>query len=164
VVPSVRQAVLALDPELPLARVATLDDAVTASTASARFNSSLLSAFAALAFALAAVGIYGVVAYGVARRRQEMGVRIALGAQAGNVVRMVVGGALRPVLVGVVVGLLAAAAAARVLERLLYGTSAHDPVTYAAVAALLVAVAALAAYAPGRHAATADPLLALRGE
>jgi putative ABC transport system permease protein len=164
VVPSVRRAVLQLDPELPLARVATLDAVVAASVAGARFNTSLLAAFAALAFVLAAVGIYGVVAYGVTQRRQEMGVRIALGAPGAAVVRLVVGHALRPVWLGVGVGLAAAAGGARVLERLLYGTSAHDPRTYAVMAALLVGVAALAAYAPGRRAATADPLLALKGE
>jgi putative ABC transport system permease protein len=120
--------------------------------------------FAALAFVLAAVGIYGVVAYGVTQRRHEMGVRIALGAQRGDVVRLVVGRALRPVGVGLVVGFAAAILATRVARGLLYGTSPSDPPTYFAVGALLVAVAALAAYAPGRRAAGADPVAALRAE
>jgi putative ABC transport system permease protein len=164
VVASVRRAVLEIDPELPITRVATLDETLAQSVAGERFNTLTLGLFAALAFALAAIGIYGVVAYGVTQRRHEIGVRIALGAQRRDVVRLVVMRALRPVAAGVVVGLAAAVAATGAVRGLLYGTSPHDPATYAAVATLLLAVAALAAYAPGRRAAGADPVAALRAE
>jgi putative ABC transport system permease protein len=164
VVPAIRRAVLDVDPELPISRVATIDADVEKSIAGDRFNTTLLALFAAIACALAAIGIYGVVSYGVTQRRHEMGVRVALGAQRRDVIRLVVVRALRPVVAGVAIGLAAAVAATRVAQGLLYGTSPHDPATYAAMAALLLAVAALAAYAPGRRAATADPVSALRAE
>ncbi|MFN2566143.1 MAG: ADOP family duplicated permease [Gemmatimonadaceae bacterium] len=163
-VPAIRRAVLEVDSELPISRVAALEADVAKSIAGERFNTAILGLFAAIAFALAAIGIYGVVAYGVTQRRHEMGVRIALGAQRRDVVRLVVGRALRPVAGGVIVGLGAAIATTRVVRGLLYGTSPHDPATYAAVAALLTGVAALAAYAPSRRAAAADPVAALRAE
>ncbi|MDQ3950800.1 MAG: ABC transporter permease, partial [Gemmatimonadota bacterium] len=164
VVTSVRRAVLEIDRELPITRVATLDEALAESIAGERFNMLTLGLFAALAFVLAAVGIYGVVAYGVVQRRHEIGVRIALGAQRRDVIGLVVGRALRPVGVGVVIGLAAAGAETRVAQGMLYGVSPGDPATYATVAALLVAVAAAAAYTPGRRAARADPVEALRAE
>ena len=163
-VPAIRRAVLEVDPELPVSRVAALEADVAKSIAGERFNTTMLALFAAIAFALAAIGIYGVVAYGVTQRRHEMGVRIALGAQRRDVVRLVVMRALRPVAAGVAVGLAAAVAATGVVRGLLYGTSPHDPATYAAVATLLVVVAAMAAYAPSRRAAAADPVSALRAE
>jgi putative ABC transport system permease protein len=163
-IPSIRAAVLELDPELPLTRVTAVSADVAKSIAGQRFNTALLALFAAIAFTLAAIGIYGVVAYGVTQRRHEMGVRIALGAQRRDVVRLVIVRALRPVAVGIVFGLVAAVAATRVVQGLLYGTSPHDPATYAATAALLVAIAAIAAYAPSRRAARADPVSALRAE
>jgi putative ABC transport system permease protein len=164
VVPAIRRAVLDVDAELPISRVTALEAGIADSIAGDRFNTTVLTIFAALAFSLAAVGIYGVVAYGVTQRRHEMGVRIALGAQRRDVLRLVVGRALRPVWLGVFVGLGAAVIATRAAERLLYGTSPSDPATYATVASLLVAVAVLAAYAPGRRAAAADPVAALRAE
>jgi predicted permease len=164
VVPAVRRAVLDIDAELPVSRVAAVGDDLAASIAGERFNTTLLALFGGVAFALAVVGIYGVVAYGVAQRRHEMGVRIALGAQRHDVVRLVVVRALRPVLVGVAVGLGAAVAATRVVQGLLYGTSPNDPLTYGGVALLLLAVGAAAAYAPSRRAAAADPVSALRAE
>jgi len=164
IVPAVRRAVLDVDAELPISRVATVEADIATSIAGERFNTTVLTIFAALAFVLAAVGIYGVVAYGVTQRRHEMGVRIALGAQRRDVLRLVIARALRPVWFGVVLGLGAAMAATRVARGLLYGTSPTDPATYAAVAVLLLSVAALAAYAPGRRAATADPVAALRAE
>ncbi len=164
VLPSVRSAVLALDPELPLSFVRTLEAYVGDSITQARFNMAVVTLFAALAFGLAAIGIYGVVAYGVARGRHEMGVRMALGAQRNDLLRLVVGRALRPAVVGVVVGLGAAVFATRALDRLLFGTSPRDPMTYGAVAVALLAVAAFAAYLPGRRGAAADPLTALRSE
>src|SRR4029453_1828452 len=116
-----------------------------------------------IAFGLTAVGIYGGVAYGVTQRRREMGVRIALGAQGADVVRMVVARSLRPVLVGVVLGLLVARASGRVLQRMLYSTNIHELDVYVLVAVGLIGVAAAAAWLPGRRAAGADPMSVLRG-
>jgi predicted permease len=161
---AVQRAVLAIDPELPVTQVRTLDARVTESIAAPRFQTTLLALFGALALALAVVGVYGVVAYGVAQRRREMGVRLALGARQSDVLRLVVAGALRPVWLGVALGLAGAAAGARVLGRFAYGTSVREPVTYAAVALLLVAVAAVASWVPARRAARADPVAALRAD
>jgi putative ABC transport system permease protein len=163
-VPAIRRAVLEVDAELPISRVAALEADLAKSIDGDRFNTALLALFAAIAFALAAIGIYGVVSYGVTQRRHEMGVRVALGAQRRDVIRLVVVRALRPVAAGVVIGLAAAVIATRVAQGLLYGTSPHDPATYGVMAALLLAVGALAAYAPSRRAATADPVSALRAE
>ena len=164
VIPAVRRAVLEVDPELPISRISAVEADVAQSIASERFNTTLLALFGAVAFALAVVGIYGVVAYGVTQRRHEMGVRIALGAQRRDVVRLVVGRALRPVGAGVAIGLVVAIGVTRVAQGLLYGTSAHDPATYAAVALTLLSVGAVAAYAPSRRAARADPVSALRAD
>jgi putative ABC transport system permease protein len=164
IVPSVRRVIAGIDSRVAPSRVASLEGVIAESLTGERFNTALLGAFAALAFVLAAVGIYGVVAYGVTQRLREMGVRLALGARGSDVVGMVVAGSLRLVLVGVVMGLAAAGAAARVLERLLYGTSVHEPAVYVVVSVGLVAVAAVAAWLPGRRAASADPMAVLRGE
>ena len=164
VVPAVRRAIAGIDPEVAPSYVASLEGAIGESLASERFSAVLLGTFAAVAFLLAAVGIYGVVAYGVAQRRREMGVRVALGARGTDVVRMVVVGSLRPVIVGVGVGLAVSVASARVLERMMYATSVHEADVYVLVAVGLVAVAAVAAWVPGRRAAGADPMVVLRGE
>jgi putative ABC transport system permease protein len=164
VVSAVRRGVLDVDPELPISRVSAVDADLAKSIAGDRFNTAMLALFAGIAFLLAVVGIYGVVAYGVTQRRHEMGVRIALGAQRRDVIQLVVARALRPVTAGVAIGLAAAVMATRVAQGLLYETSPHDPVTYAAVALLLLVVGALAAYAPSRRAARADPVPALRAE
>lgn len=164
IVPAVGRAVLEVDRDLPLARVASLATVVGSSLAAQRLNTTLLATFAGLAAALAIVGIYGVVAYGVARRRREMGVRLALGAQPADVVRLAVWRGLRPVGMGILIGVGLAALGSTVLAHSLYATSPHDPVTYAAVAAAFVAVSTLAAYAPARRAATANPVEALRGD
>jgi putative ABC transport system permease protein len=163
-VPAVRRALLSLDPELPLARPQPLAAGVLESIAAPRFQTTLLSLFGGIALALAVVGVYGVVAYGVTQRRREMGVRVALGARRADVLRLVVGQALRPVWVGAAVGLAAAAALSRVLERFVYATSVREPATYVAVTALLVGVAALAALVPARRAASTAPVTALRGD
>jgi putative ABC transport system permease protein len=163
-VPAIRRVIAGVDPEIAPSFISSLENAITNSLASERFNSVLLGAFAAIAFVLAAVGIYGVVAYGVTQRQREMGVRIALGAQGGDVVRMVVARSLTPVLAGVVLGLLVAAASARVLQRMLYSTNVHELDVYALVTVGLIGVAAAAAWLPGRRAAGADPMAVLRGE
>jgi putative ABC transport system permease protein len=164
VVPAVRRIIAGIDREVAPSYVASLDAAMAESLTTERFTTLLLGAFAAVAFLLAAVGIYGVVAYGVAQRRREMGVRIALGARGADVVRMVVGRSLRPVLIGVAIGLAVAVASARVLQGMLYGTSVHEPAVYAIVSVALIAVGAAAAWMPGRRAASADPMVALRGD
>jgi ABC-type antimicrobial peptide transport system permease subunit len=129
-----------------------------------RFVLALLGGFAVLALVLAAIGLYGVIAYGVSQRTRELGVRIALGASAGDVVTMVLREALSLAVVGIVVGAAAAVAATRALRGLLYGVQPGDPATLGATAVLLAGVAIAAAYLPARRAASTDPVEALRAE
>jgi ABC-type antimicrobial peptide transport system permease subunit len=124
----------------------------------------LLSAFGLLALTLAAVGVYGVLAFSIARRRREMGIRLALGADARRIVRLVVGEGMTLVGIGVGIGLAAALAGARALESFLYGTGAWDAVTFAAMPALLVLVALAACLVPARRAVAVDPTVTLRSE
>jgi putative ABC transport system permease protein len=161
---AVKNAVRALDPQLPVARIATMEQVLSASVAQPRLTMLLLVIFAALALLLAAVGLYGVMSYTVTQRRQEIGIRLALGASRGAVLKLVVGRGMRLALSGVAVGLIAAFALTRWMKSLLFGVSATDPVTLIGVATLLTSVALLAAYLPARRAARVDPLVALRGE
>jgi predicted lysophospholipase L1 biosynthesis ABC-type transport system permease subunit len=161
-VPAVRQAVRGLEPNLPLAELRTLGETISASTWAARMGVVLLSAFAALALALAAIGVYGVTSFQVAQRTREIGVRMALGARGADVLRMVLGGGMRLVALGVALGLMLALAAGRSLESLLYGVSGSDPVTLAAVPVVLGAVAFVACLVAARRATKLDPLAALR--
>ena len=137
---------------------------VTRSMSDRQFTMYLLSAFAAFALVLAAVGLYSVLAYGVRRRVREIGIRMALGAGARGVVRMVVADALRPTLIGIVVGLAAAVAIRRVIASFLFGVQPGDPATFAAVAGLLLVVALAASALPAYSATRIDPNLALRDE
>jgi hypothetical protein len=163
-IPAVRRAVHSVDPAMPLAQVRPLAQRIAESTADARLNGALLGGFAALAFVLVVVGIYGAVAYRVAHDRRSVAVRVALGARPADVLRLVVGRALRPVVAGLALGLAAAVLLSGSVERLLYGVAPHDAATYAGTTALLLAVAAAAAWLPGRRAAGTDPAALLRAE
>jgi putative ABC transport system permease protein len=163
-IPAVRAAVRDLDPNLPLNSVGSMEARLVRSMADRRYPMLLLSGFAALALALAAVGLYGVLSYTVGQRRREFGVRIALGAPRGNLLRMVVGHGMRLTLVGIVIGTVGAALGARALGGLLYGVPPVDPVTFLAVGVVLAGVALMAAYFPARRATGVDPMAVLRSE
>ena len=163
-VPAVREAVRAVDRAQPVADVSTMERLVTGAAAGPRFNSLLLGLFASMALVLAAAGIYGVMSYSVTQRTHEIGIRIALGAQGSDVLRFVVGQGMAMALAGVGLGLAASLALTRVMSSLLYGVSATDPLTFAAVALLLAAVALVASYVPARRATKVDPMVALRYE
>jgi putative ABC transport system permease protein len=160
--PVLRREVAAIDRELPVAKVEPMTAVIGASIAERRFTMFLLSAFAAVAVALAAIGIYGVLAYLVSQRTQEIGVRLAIGAAPGDVARLFLREGARLAIVGLAAGFAGAAAVARALSTLLFGVTATDPATFAAVAGALALVALAAAYVPARRAARVDPMAALR--
>jgi putative ABC transport system permease protein len=162
--PSVRNAVWSLDRNLPVSEIQTMDQVIAHSTAQPRFNLFLLATFAGVALVLAAVGIYGVMSYSVSRRTHEIGLRMALGARPGDMLRLVVGQTMTLALVGAGAGLVGALALGRFMSSFLYGVRASDPVTFLAVSLILSAVALLASYIPARRATRIDPLLALRHE
>src|SRR4051794_6475218 len=161
---SLRAVLARLDPEQAAGEVRTYDQYVARSIATPRFTALLLGAFAGLALLLAGFGLYGVMAYSVAQRRREIGIRMALGAQAADVRSLVVNQAARLGATGLAVGLAGALAATRVLGSLLFGVSATDPLTFAAVSAALITVLLLAAYLPARRATRVDPIVALRAD
>src|SRR6185295_1990628 len=160
--PTLRRDVAAIDRELPIAKIEPMTAVIGASIAERRFTMFLISAFAAVAVALAAIGIYGVLAYLVGQRTQEIGVRLAVGATPGNVVRLFVREGAALTLVGVACGLAGALAVTRVLSTLLFGVTTTDPLTFAGVAGALALVALLATYVPARRASRVDPMTALR--
>lgn len=160
----VTNAVHQVDPDEPVLHVETMEDVVNDSLFQQRFSMLLLSSFAGLALLLAAVGIYSVLAYAVRRRFREIGVRVALGAQTSDVLRMVVYDGLRPTLIGVAIGLAAALAFSRAVSSLVYGVKPADPATFLAISALLVLVALFASIVPAYRAARVDPMKALRDE
>lgn len=162
VLPAIRQTVASLDPDQPIYSIRTIDEAYSASMADKRIATLALTCFAAFALLLASVGIFSVVAFGVAERTREIGVRMALGAEAQQVRRMVVRQALFPVLIGTIFGLGLAFALHGFLQSLLFEISGADPMTFGMVTLLLLGVAALASYVPARRASRLDPVVALR--
>jgi predicted permease len=162
VAPAMRRALHEADPELAVPTISTMENLVAATTGDSRFQTQLLATFSALALLLAAVGIYGVLAYGVSERFREIGVRMALGATSSDVVRMVARRTMALVLPGLAAGALAALGATRLLSKLLFGVTPTDPVTFSAVVVLLALAAAAAAVFPARKASRVDPLVALR--
>jgi putative ABC transport system permease protein len=161
---SVRAAVRELDHDLPVTDVATMSTRLVRSMSDRRYPMLLLAAFAALAVLLAAVGIYGVLSYAVNQRLREIGVRMALGARRSDVLGLVIGSGMRLTLVGVAIGAAGGLLASRALGRLLYGVTATDPLTFAAVAGLLAVVALIAIYFPAARATRVDPMTVLRTE
>ena len=161
---AIRSQVSAIDKDQPVTAIRTLNEVIASTTAPRRFNTLLLAIFAAVALALAAVGIYSVISYSVTQRTQEVGVRMALGARPGDVIRLILKQGLAMTLIGVAAGILGAIAAARVMSGLLYGVTATDPATFVAISLLLAIVAMLACYLPARRAARVEPIAALRCE
>jgi predicted permease len=160
----VREAVQEIDPREVIYNVSTMHQVVADSLAARRFSMSLLGVFAALALALACVGIYGVISYLVGQRTNEIGVRIALGAQRADVLRLILGEGTRMALLGVVIGIVAALGLTRLMSNQLFGVTAQDPLTFGGVALSLVIVASAACYVPARRAMRVDPIIALRYE
>jgi putative ABC transport system permease protein len=153
-----------LDPNQPIQQIATMDDLLDANTAQPRFYSRILGSFSGVALLLAGIGIYGVMAYTVAQRTREIGIRIALGAEPGKIFRTVIGRSASLILIGVAAGLAGAFAVTRVLTKLLFEIKPTDPATFAVVTAVLVLIALLASYIPARRATSVDPMVALRYE
>jgi predicted permease len=164
VINALRAEVRALDPGLPLARIRTMDEVMSAAQSRPRFLTLLLTLFSSIALVLAAIGIYGVISYSVAQRTKEFGVRMALGAQRGDVLGIVLGHGMLLTVIGIAVGLGGAFVLTRFLSTLLFGVTPTDPVTFAIVSLLLGVVAFLASYIPARRATKVDPMVALRYE
>jgi predicted permease len=162
--PSVRAALRMVDPNLPTGNFRTLEQLVDQAVSPRRFVMLLLGGFALLALVLASLGIYGVISYSVNQRTNELGIRMALGAQAADVLRLVTLQGMKPALAGTIIGLGAAFALTRIMSTLLFGVKATDPTTYAGIALLLIGVAWIACFIPARRAASVDPIVALRHE
>ena len=155
---------LKLDPSLPVTGIRSMEQIVAASLAPTQLNMALLGVFAAVGLILAGVGIYGVISYAVTQQTHEIGIRMALGAQTRDVMRMVVKDELLLILSGVGLGLAGAAALTRFLQSMLFGVAPTDPISFAAISVFLTGVGLLAGFLPARRAATLDPIVALRYE
>jgi putative ABC transport system permease protein len=164
ILPSIRRELQNIDPSLPLFRVTTLSQQLGDTLSQPRFQATLLVGFAAIALLLATIGIYGVTSHAVSQRTQEVGIRMAMGADRGAVRMLILRQHVMPALIGIAAGLAGALALSRSLTSLLYGVRAIDPMTYAAVALSLIAVAIAACWVPARRATRVDPLVALRAE
>ena len=162
--PAIREAIRAYDPDLPVDDTRTLEDRIGESVARERFNVTLLGAFSILAVTLAALGLYGVLSFAIARRTREIGIRMALGAGVPAVLKLVLARGLMLALAGITIGLAGALALTRLAESMLFGVSPTDPSTLAVVTVALFAVALLASWIPARRAARVDPVVALRHE
>jgi predicted permease len=163
-VPAMRRAVSAVDPSLPIYDVLTLDDRIDGALSRPRFNAALIAGFAGAALLVAALGVYGMLAYSVSSRRREMGVRLALGAAPPRIVRFVLAEGLRLAIAGIVIGLISALATGRLLRTLVVDVSPSNPWTLGAVTVVMLAVAGLAAFVPARRASAVDPIGVLRSE
>lgn len=159
---AIRQALRSIDPALPITQLRTMDEIIADSLSQRRFNTALLLVFAIVAALLAAVGVYGVMSYLVTQRTHELGVRMALGAQRGDILKLVAGGGAKLAAIGITVGVTLALAMTRLMSGLLFGVGVTDPWTFVLIALLFAAVALLASYLPARRAARTDPLTALR--
>jgi putative ABC transport system permease protein len=161
---AVRREIIAEDPALPVSDVQTMEQVVSDSLLLRRLSMSMLSVFAGLALLLSGVGIYGLTAYSVSRRTREIGLRLALGADRGDILRLVVGRGLLIGLAGVALGIPGALGIARLMRGMLYGIGPNDPLVFVSVAAMLVGLAAIASYVPARRAMRVDPVIALKHE
>jgi putative ABC transport system permease protein len=163
-IPAATKQVAAMDGDLALFAVKSMEESMSASVAAPRFNTTLLSIFAGVALVLTIVGLYGVMSYSVVQRTNEIGIRLALGAQSRDVLLMIVKQGSKLIVVGLLIGLAGAFAATRVIASLLFGVTTKDPFTFVAAAVLLAIVALLACYVPAWRATKVDPLKALRYE
>jgi ABC-type antimicrobial peptide transport system permease subunit len=163
-IPALRKALASNKAQQVVYGAETLEEVIAGSLAARRFSMVLLGIFAALAVVLSSIGIYGVISYLVEQRIQEIGTRIALGAQRGDVMRLILGRGFALTLRGVASGSLLALILSRQMKKIIYGVSTSDPITFAAVAVLLIAIALLACYVPARRAMRVDPMIALRYE
>jgi len=161
-VPAIQRAVKAAIPALPPPVVRSMDNLISESVAQPRLQTGLLSSFALVALALAAIGLYGLLAFAVAQRQRELGIRLALGAQRRQVFSLVIGQGLRLALTGITLGTLAALALTRVVQSLVYDAQPANPLAFMAVALILIGVAMLASWLPARRATRVDPIVALR--
>ena len=164
IMPAATKQVAAMDPDIPLFSAKTMREYMSASVATPRFSTTLLTIFAGVALVLTLVGLYGVMSYSVAQRTNEIGIRLALGAQSRDVLLMIVKQGSRLILIGLVIGLFGAYALTRLISSLLFGVTAKDPLTFVAAGVLLALVALLACYVPAWRATKVDPIDALRCE
>ena len=164
IAPAAVRVIREIDPLLPVSAVRPLDEVFAESIARARLTASAMSIFAGAALLLASLGVYGIVAYSVAQRSREFGIRVALGARPAQIIRMVVGQNLRIVIMGVILGIAVAIPATRLLRGLLFNVPPNDPATFVAIGVMLSVVASFASYLPARRGTRIDPVVTLKSE